>query len=162
MTVTHDQEHPEPGYWLVAGLEWRGGELAEAAFAVAPEMILRDTLSNDAGQILGCADLYATKGASRVVFFSDLTRMFASAGHSWAGLGVDWPAGLDELRTGPHPVMFLTISERAHLVICDPAADHDRELLRRAVADKLAADWPSYLQRLTSGGRVSPARRAGP
>lgn len=56
----------------------------DAAFAVAPEVIPRDGLSNDAYQVLACADLHAGKQAVRVVLFSDLTRMFASAGRSWA------------------------------------------------------------------------------
>lgn len=58
------EERAEPGYWLVAGLEWPGsGGLAEVAFAVAPEMIPRDGLSRDAYQLLGCSDLYAGKHA---------------------------------------------------------------------------------------------------
>lgn len=57
-----NQEQAEPGHWLVAGLDWPGGGgLAEAAFAVAPELIPCDKLSNDAYQVLGCADLYARK-----------------------------------------------------------------------------------------------------
>lgn len=43
--------------------------------------------------------------------------MFASACHSWVGLGVDWQAALGELRNGLYPVMFLTITERAAVVI---------------------------------------------
>lgn len=152
------QELAEPAYWFVAALEWPGGELAEAAFAVAPELIPRDGLSNDAFQVLGCADLYASKHAIRVVLFSDLTRMFASAGHTWAGLGVDWQAALDELRTGPYPAMFLTITERAHLLICDPSqagAEQERDLVRQTIGDTLAADWPPYLRRLISSGQAS-------
>ena len=57
-------------------------------------MIPRETLSRDAVQILGCADLYARKHGQRVVFFSDLTRMFTTAGTSWAQLGVDWESAL--------------------------------------------------------------------
>ena len=90
-----------PSYWLVSGLEWQGdGELAEAAMAVAPGMIPRDALSHDARQVLGCADLYSRKHGQRVVFFSDLTRMFAEAGTSWSQLGVDWERALRELRPG--------------------------------------------------------------
>jgi hypothetical protein len=49
-----------PAYWLVHGLPWqRDGGMAEAAVATAPGMIPRETLSRDAFQILGCADLYA-------------------------------------------------------------------------------------------------------
>lgn len=96
-----------PEYWLVFGLEWSGSEgrvaevgVAEAAVAVTPGMIPRDAVGHDAYQVLGCADLYARKHAERVVFFSDLTRMFTTAGTSWAQLGVDWENALRELREG--------------------------------------------------------------
>lgn len=98
---------------------------------------------------------------AQVVLFSDLTRMFASAGHSWAGLGVDWQAALDELRVGQHPAMFLTITERAHLLICDPSeawADDERDLVRQAIATKLAAGWLPYLRGLINAG---PESRGG-
>ena len=49
-----------PAYWLVAGLEWPGEPgLNEAAWAIAPDLIPRETLGNDAYQVLGCAHLYA-------------------------------------------------------------------------------------------------------
>ncbi len=61
----------QPAYWLVHGLPWPGdSDMAEAALAIAPEIVPRETLSRDACQILGCADLYARKHGSRVVFFS--------------------------------------------------------------------------------------------
>jgi hypothetical protein len=155
-----------PAYWLVAGLEWPGGTgLSEAAWAISPDLIPREALSNDAYQVLGCAHLYAGKHSARVVFFSDLTRMFATAGASWASLGVDWRAGLHELQNGPYPAMFLTITERAHLLICDPAswstgcaqepARSERELVRQAVADKLTADWSGYMGRVIESGPLT-------
>ena len=162
-----------PAYWLVHGLPWQGdSDLAEVALAIAPQMIPRETLSRDAVQILGCADLYARKHRSRVVFFSDLTRMFTTAGTSWAQLGVDWEGALRELEDGPFPRLFLTISERAHLFICNPATDllvvrpdgmqepgeTERELVRQALASTLAADWPPYMQQVINAGRT---RRAG-
>jgi hypothetical protein len=168
-----EKELAEPGYWLVFGLEWPdGAREAEAALAVAPELILRDGLSRHAYQVLGCADLYADKRATCVVFLSDLTQMFASAGYSWDGMGVDWQLAVDELRGGPYPAMFLTISERAHLLICDPAVGRghagqesgdnwtgaERELVRRAVAEKLAADWPIYMDTMIKSGWARIAR----
>jgi hypothetical protein len=158
-----------PSYWLVHGLPWQGdGSRAEAALAIAPGMIDRDSLSRDAFQILGCADLYASKRGSRVVFFSDLTRMFTTAGTSWAQLGIDWDGALQELQDGPFPAMFLTISQRAHIFICNPATrlllygpdgeeeatDVERELVRQVIARQLTADWPPYLQQLIDTGRV--------
>jgi hypothetical protein len=134
--------------------------------AIAPGMISRETLSRDAFQILGCADLYARKHGSRVVFFSDLTRMFTTAGTSWAHLGVDWGSALRGLTDGPFPRLFLTISERAHLFICDPATDTlltgpgdaqepaetERHLVRQAITGKLATDWPTYMQQIIAAG----------
>lgn len=160
-----------PAYWLVAGLDWPTGPgPSEAAWAIAPDLVPRDALSNDAYQVLGSAHLYAGKHSARIVFFSDLTRMFATAGTSWASLGVDWQAALDELQNGPYPAMFLTISERAHLMICDPAswstgcaqepARSERELVRQAVSDKLTADWSGYMGRIIESGQLSPRRSA--
>jgi hypothetical protein len=158
-----------PSSWLVHGLPWQGdGGMAEAAAAIAPAMIPRETLSRDAFQILGCADLYARKHGSRVVFFSDLTRMFTAAGTSWAQLGIDWETALQEFQDGPFPALLLTISERAHVFICNPAtrlllagpdgaeeATHaERQLVRHAIASRLIADWPPYLQQMIDTGRI--------
>jgi hypothetical protein len=162
-----------PTYWLVAGMEWPGGPgPAEAAWAIAPNMIPRDTISPDAYQVLGCADQYAASYAIRVVFFADLTRLFTTAGTSWASLGVDWEAALDELRDGPYAVVLLAVSERAHLLICDPSielhrpdrnsdpdwARRDRELLRQSMSDTLTADWPAYIENLIQGGKLRIAQ----
>ncbi len=157
-----------PSYWLVTGLDWPGGELAEAAHAIAPMLVPRDALSSDAVQVLGCADLYARSHGMRVVFFSDLTRMFAQAGRSWESMGVDWQRGLEILQNGPFPGLLLTVSERAYLLICDPSAqpaisspgdppDGERELARQAIERRLDADWPPYMDRLVAAGRVQPA-----
>jgi len=158
-----------PPYWLVSGLPWQGdGDLAEAAIAIAPGMIARDSLSRDAFQILGCADLYARKHRSRVVFFSDLTRMFTAAGMSWAELGIDWQSALQELQDGPFSALLLTISERAYIFICNPATrlllagpdgeeeatDAERQLVRHAIASKLTAGWPPYMQQMIDTGRI--------
>jgi hypothetical protein len=160
-----------PSCWLVSGLEWHGdGPTAEAAAAVAPAMIPRDAVSHDAFQVLGCADLYARMHGLRVVFFSDLTRLFTKAGTSWTQLGVDYENALRELHDGSFPAMFLTISEQMYLAICDPGTSHatgaarldrdeappfDRELARQAITRQLAGDWPAYMHRLIAAGRVS-------
>jgi hypothetical protein len=91
--------------------------------------------------------------------------MFATAGTSWASLGVNWQAALDELQNGPYTAMFLTITERAHLLICDPTswstgcaqepARSERELVRQAVADKLTADWSGYMGRIIESGCIT-------
>ena len=158
-----------PAYWLVHGLPWpEGGSMAEAALAIAPGMIPRESLSRDAFQVLGCADRYASKHGSRVVFFSDLTRMFTAAGTSWAQLGIDWERALGELDDGPFPALFLTISQRAHIHVCnaatrlmlygpdgqEEATDAERQLVRQAIASQLTADWPPYMQQLIDTGRI--------
>ena len=158
-----------PSYWLVHGLPWEGdGDMAEAGIAIVPGAIPREALSRDASQILGCADLYATKRRQSVVFFSDLTRMLTTAGTSWAELAIDWESALQELQDGQFPALLLTISARAHIFICNPAtrlvfagphgeqesADAERELVRQAIASQLTTDWPPYLQQLINTGRI--------
>lgn len=157
-----------PEYWLVIGLEWQGNAaMAEAAMAFAPGMVPRDVVSSDVAQLLGCADLYARKRAQRVIFFSDLTRMFTDAGTSWTQLGVDWDNALQELRNGRFPAMFLTISQRAHVLVCNPAsrlllftsagteeATDERELVRQAITRHLATEWPPYMKSIIDAGRV--------
>lgn len=141
-----------PSYWLVYGMPWAGGDgMAEAAIEIAPGMIARESLSRDAFQILGCADLYARKHGWRVVFFSDLTRMFTAAGTSWAQLGIDWEGALQELQDGPFPAIFLTISQRAHVFICNPA---QRLLLAAGRTARRKPSAPS----VSSCARPSPAR----
>jgi len=139
------EELPRPGFWLAWGLDWPGGTTPEAVIAVAPSLIPRDTLSYSAQQILGCADLYAQRRAERVVLFSDLTRLLTAGGESWESLRVDWKAGLRELGEGPFPGIFLSVSERAYLTICDPTPGSwtdDRASIREAITRQLEADWP--------------------
>jgi len=158
-----------PAYWLVAAMEWPVGPgPAEAAWAVAPSLIPRDTISPHAYQVLGCADQYAASSTARVVLFSDLTRLFTTAGTSWASLGVDWQSALDELRYGPHPAVLLAVNDRAHALICDPSAElhqpgqdtepgwvwHDRELLRQAIANQLTIGWPAYITNIIELGKL--------
>ena len=162
-----------PEYWLVSGLEWHGaGPTAEAAAAVAPGIIPRDALSRDASQVLGCADLYVRKHGHRVMFFSDLTRMFANAGTSWSRLGIDWECALRELHDGSFPAVFLAVSERAYQCICPPAVglpvltrdgtdeavDDERDLVRQAIARELATRWPAYMRTIIDAGHLRVAR----
>jgi len=160
-----------PPHWLVSLLEWQGdGEVYESAVAIAPGMIPRNLISYDARQVLGCADLYARKHRQRVVFFSDLTRMFTDAGTSWSQLGVDWQSALLELGGGQFPALFLTISERAYLVIASATAttasalaedarnlEDERELMRTSMATQLDSDWLPYIRTAASAGRLTSA-----
>jgi hypothetical protein len=161
-----------PAYWLVAATEWPDGPgPAEAAWAVAPALIPREVISPHACQVLGCADQYAASTASRVVLFSDLTRLFTTAGTSWASLGVDWQAALDELRYGPYPAVLLAVNDRAYALICDPSTElhqpgrdsepdgawHDRELLRQSIANQLTVGWPAYITNIIELGKLHVA-----
>ena len=94
--------------------------------------------------------------------------MFTTAGTSWAQLGIDWEGALQELQDGPFPALLLTISQRAHIFICNAATrlllygpdgeqeatDAERELVRQAIASQLTADWPPYMQQLIDTGRI--------
>jgi hypothetical protein len=158
-----------PAYWLVAAMDWPDGDgPAGAAWAVAPGMIPREAVSPHAYQVLSCADLYASSNATRVVLFSDLTRMFTTAGTSWASLGVDWQAALGELRHGPYPAVLLALNDYAHTLVCDPSDElhqpgrdsepdwawHERELLRQAIANQLTAGWPAYITNIIELGKL--------
>lgn len=163
--VTCAEPLPDPPYWLVTGLEWPGGQSpAEAAMVVAPDTIPRDAVSADACRLLGCADRYAGSHALRVVFISDLTQMLA-AGTSWDGPGVDWLAARREFADGPHLTMYLTITERVHLLISDPSMsgpiDYERELIRQVLASKLTEDWPAYAGALSGPTGSSPVMWTG-
>jgi hypothetical protein len=68
--------------------------------------------------------------------------------------------------------MYLTISERAYLHICDPAtslsaadpyawADKgggaERKVVRQVIATQLAADWPPWMNAMIKAGRIRHA-----
>jgi hypothetical protein len=104
---------------------------------------------------------------TRVLFFSELTRMFTTAGTSWAQLGITWENALQELWDGRFQALFLTISERAHVFIRNPATQlviagpdgvqdaigTERDLVRQAVSSKLVADWPPYMRGIIDAER---------
>ena len=155
LDVAADDELLHPGYWLVLALPWPGGDVAEALLAVAPGTIPREpaeVLGDDAFQVLAAADSYARGLEHPVVFFSDMTRALAREGMTWEEHGVEWERGLAELAAGRFPGLYLTISERAYLVACNPEtrptreAERDRRQVRVALAAKLGEDWAPYIQ----------------
>jgi hypothetical protein len=165
LDVAADDELLHPAYWLVLALSWPGGNAAEALLAVAPGMIPREpaeVLGDDAFQVLAAADSYARGLAHPVVFFSDMTRALAREGMTWGEHGVDWERGLAELAEGRFPGLYLTVSERAYLVACNPEtrptreAERDRRQVRAALAEKLGEDWPPFMQ-----GVIDAAGRGG-
>ena len=131
----------DPEYWLIFGLEWTGDAgMAEAAYAVAPGVIPRHMLGEDARQILECADLYVRKRGGRAIFFSDLTRMFASSGEVLAGprRGLGGSAGGASVGAVSRAVPDdLAASARVHLRRRDPA--HDVRAGRQGGSDRVGA-----------------------
>ena len=78
-----------------------------------------------------------------------MTRLLTSNGQSWPGLDVDWEAGLQELETGDFARIFLGVSERAYLTMCDPAPanlDEDRRELRSAMTGQIESDWGRWME----------------
>jgi hypothetical protein len=167
-----------PAYWLVSGLDWNGDRpIAEAAVAAAPGTIPRNALSPDAFQVLGRANLYAARHGRRVILFSELTRILAQAGTSWPQLDVDWQSAVRQLHNGSFPAMYLTISERIYLHICD-ASDQGLMItggesrmpttsvswLEAQLPDTLTATGPRTCRSSSTGGasasRADRAQRA--
>ncbi len=154
--VARSGELLRPACWLAWGIDAGPPGALEAA-VVAPALIPRDGLSEDARQILDGAELFARKRAVRLVWFSDMTRLLTSNGQSWPGLGVDWKAGLQELETGDFARIFLAVSERAYLTLCDPAPgnlDEDRRELRSAMTGQIETDWARWMQGALDRGRT--------
>ncbi len=152
---TADDELLHPAYWLVIALPWPGGDVAEGVLAIAPGMIPReprDVLGDDAFQLLAAADRYAKGRRKSVIFFSELTRTLTRAATTWAKHGIDWQSGLAELEHGGFPGLYLAISERAYMTICNPEArttqafERDRDLVRASIAGKLRQDWPPFMR----------------
>jgi hypothetical protein len=154
----------EPSYWFVHGLPWSGGPagMQQAAAAIAPSAVPRDGLPADAARILEVADAFQAQQGGRVVFFSDLTRWLDSQGHDWLSLGTDWERGIASCDALPG--VLLTISQRAHVIICDASHEGatvrlpdgsteqitpgEREVVHQVIERQLAADWPPFARSL--------------
>ena len=148
-----------PSCWLAwgSGPDRPHGAGPSEAVVVAPGLIPRGELSGSARQILDGADLYARQRAVRLVYFSDMTRLLTGDGQSWTGLGVDWEAGLRELEGGDFARIFLSVSERAYLTLCDPVPGslvEDRRQLRQVMTRQVEADWTRWMQGAIDTGRV--------
>jgi hypothetical protein len=162
-----------PGYWLLFGLPWPDDQQqqAEAALAIAPLIIPRGMLGGDSLDILTVADAYvkASPAEINVVFFSDLTLWLDHHGSTWSSRGTDWEAGKEELVNSDVAGLYLTLSHLAHTILCDASrqgvtvyyrdgTEHitpaHRQDLRAMIANRLAADWPGYINRCVSSGKV--------
>ncbi|MFF4602635.1 hypothetical protein ACFY12_07750 [Streptomyces sp. NPDC001339] len=165
-----------PDGWLVLGLPWptetRDG-WGECAAAIAPSMIPRSLVSKGAGTTLDLASALvrdAQEGPGKAVFFSDVTLWLDEQGNTWADLGIDYDAVIDELLKAPVPQLFLTLTQKAHAILCDasreglrlhyPNGDVEhvtpqlRQDVHNGIAQSLARDWPPYGQGLIDRGAL--------
>ncbi|MFJ8083215.1 hypothetical protein ACIQ6Y_21735 [Streptomyces sp. NPDC096205] len=166
----------EPDGWLVLGLPWpehaRDG-WAECALALAPQTIPRGLVEEGTGIALDLAGGLARdpgQGPGRAVFFSDVTVWLDRQGQDWGMLGVDHEAVIDELTHAPVPQLYLTLSQKAHAVLCDASreglrlhyANGDVERVspqvradvHAAITSTLERDWRPYVQGLIDGGAI--------
>jgi hypothetical protein len=146
------------------GLPWPGGPgPAEATVALAPSIISRDELGDDARDILDVADAYAECTPSKLVFFSDLTLWLDCHGSDWGARRTDWEAGVDELIGGPFPALYFALDQVSHAILCDASRQGlilyyrdgseqvtpvRRQELRSVLEGQLGAEWPAYIRRV--------------
>lgn len=165
-----------PDTWLVLGLPWpeqtREG-WGECAVAIAPQMIPRTLVSPRAGLALDFARSLARDpgdGPGKTVFFSDITLWLDSQGKTWADLGADYDAVIDELIDAPVPQLYLTLMQKAHAILCDASREgmrlhytsgevehvtpQVRADVHAAITASLERDWPPYIQGLIDRGAL--------
>jgi hypothetical protein len=163
----------DPSWFLVTGLPWPEDQavagMAEAAFTIAPDVTQAVRpggadgkpvpLGRDLALMLDVGSQCAAALGKRVIFLSDITLWLFAIGRSWERVGVNFPAAQDELeqqKTG----LFVTVSRRAHMILCSAAHNltiyctngsvaevpaEERELVRASFEARLSADWPSYV-----------------
>jgi hypothetical protein len=138
-------------------------------------MIPRSLVSRGAGTALDLAAALAgdaNEGPGKAVFFSDITLWLDKQGRTWADFDIDYDDVIDELLETPVPQLFLTLSRKAHAILCDASrqgmrlyypdgdVEHVSAQLRREVHDSitqnLERDWPPYIQRLIDRGALQP------
>lgn len=164
-----------PDSWLILGLPWpnhTNDGYAECAAAIAPQVYPRRLVSQGAGDVLDLADALsrAQDGPGKTVFFSDITRWLDGQGKTWNDLAINYEKAIEELLSAPVPVLNLSLSQVAHLVVCDASRDGGHicypsgaaeEVVPQMRADVHAAltaildrDWPPYIQSLIDRGAV--------
>lgn len=166
-----------PQMWLVFGTDWAGGRddlFGEAAMAVVPSQMPLSLLSRAGRDVVQLSVAVGRQLGHRAVFFTDLTAALDEQGQSWAGLGLDWEAALQELQDAPVLGLHLSVSRRAHSILCwsgrgrlvmhspdDPAGEEiavaEREAVRAAITDALVRDWPPYVAERVAAGALRPA-----
>jgi hypothetical protein len=170
-----------PSWFLVAGLPWLKDQavtgMAEAAFAIAPPVTraVRPVgvdgkpvpLGRHLPLMLDAGSQCAAALGKRVIFLSDITLWLSDTGRSWERIGISFPAAQDELEQ-QKPGLFITVSRRAHMILCSAAHSltiyctdgnvarvepEERELLRASLEARLNADWPGYITRALAGAQ---------
>src|SRR5690242_19313951 len=121
----------DPSWFLVTGLPWpedqADAEIAEAAFAIAPDVTqaVRPVgsdgepvaLGHDLALTLDAGSRCAAALGKRVMFLSDITLWLPDIGLSWERVGVDFSAAqydLEQQGIG----MYLSLSQRAYAILC--------------------------------------------
>lgn len=164
-----------PPRWLVFGTEWAGSPddlFAESAVAIAPGQVPLSALSRDARNVVQLSVALGRRSGHRTVFFSDMTALLHEDGQSWPGLGIDWERALRELQDVPLPALFLSLSHRAHVILCwsgrgnltirspgcpsgEQIAVAEREAVRAAITEMLVSDWAPYIEERLAVGAVA-------
>lgn len=88
----------------------------------APQMIPRHLVSKEASIALDLARSLARDpgdGLGKGVFFSDVTFWLDRQGKDWRDLGIDYEAVINELAGAPVPQLYMTLSQKAHAILCD-------------------------------------------
>ncbi|MFG2525761.1 hypothetical protein [Streptomyces sp. NPDC048527] len=136
-------------------------------------MIPRTLVSTSVGLALDFARSLARDpgdGPGKTVFFSDITLWLDSQGKTWADLGADYDAVIDELIDAQVPQLYLTLKQKAHAILCDasregmrlyyPNGDVEhvtpqlRQEVHRGITQSLERDWPPYIQGLIDRGAL--------
>lgn len=176
-TIANPSVLMNPPMWLVFGTEWAGSSddlFAECAMAIAPAQAPLTLLGQDARNVVQLSVALGRRTGRRTVFFTDLTAYLDEQGQSWAGMGIDWESALQEMQGAPQAALFLSLSHRAHRILCwsgrgrlvmhsldYPAGEEiavaEREAVRAAITDMLVSDWPPYIEGRIAAGAVQEA-----
>ncbi|MER7130970.1 hypothetical protein [Streptosporangium saharense] len=165
----------EPAYWLVFALPWPESQgdaaMAEAAYVVAPPLVPRNQVSENAEGVFAVAHFHVKENPGRrTIWFSDLTRWLAGRDNSWQGLEVDWEAALREIHELPTFGMFLKVSRRGYLFLLDGSPEgatvtypggererltaREREAVRADFEAKITRDWANYIGEMAARGMI--------
>lgn len=128
--------------------------------------------SHDAGYALDLASalIRSHDGPGMAVLFSDIAMLPDGQGKTWGDLGIDYEQVIDTLLDAPVPLLYLTLSQVAHTILCDASregvriyyqdgqVEHMTSEMRRDVHTALAAtlesDWQPYIQGSIDRGAI--------